>query len=579
MTKNENINILRNNPLYFGPSLEMECEEKVNWKSMWGRVLLFVNETDIIKLLHIEKETAYFSSNVKVIGSYNLPLYLYFDRVKFEQLISKTDISDLCKIYRVVWIIGKADLEKFFLRRDVIFPEYIIENSGSDIQNLIKKIYDNRTDINEKKKECLREYYTNNADLIRKRMKEGRGKILFPRYSYEPGRFQKFYELMKKEMEKIGYEIVIHKEEASVFSTNEIELLDEERPDAVFLINKCRSGEIWSGEAFEAKDFEGLYYINWLQDRMPNMMNNYFANNLQERDLIFSYFEFNYLKGYGYKYENIIDGGIQPVSEEMFRVRSLSEEEQQKYECDICMAGDVMTTERLIVHADTVLSKYLNREEVILVLEKMVDLTEDLFDSQTGDYYISEKMLCDARDDLQRKLGCSDTVAAVIFRVFFDARYMMLRRLIMKQIADTYMYKIYYYSTEDLEIPGIKYQGFLTDEEEMSKAYQAARVVMQICPNVTMSQRITEALFSGSVILANKMDAGEDVCRYERYLEEGEGVYFFKNKEELLERLDYLVNNEEERKIIARKGTKKAMETLTTQSIAKVLADGLKEHI
>lgn len=580
MTRNHNICALENKSLYFGPRLVKDNPVLENWQDKRGSSFLIANNTDIVELLEIEKKTNPHGIMHKTFAFRAVPLYLYYDTPNFERLISEKDITRLCEIYRIVWIIGKENLRKFFSRSDVIFPNFIIEDDDKkNITTFMHIMLENRKREYDSRKLSLIKYYQENAENIKTKIENNTAKFLFPRYTYEPTRFKAFYDIVKIQLENLGYQVVINMEDDTIYNKSEVDLLYIERPDAVFLINKFRTGEIWSGELFRAEEFDGLYYINWLQDRIASAFSKFFPQKLRKRDVLFSLFDFNYLKQFGYKKNNIIDNGIQMVSDTVFKQRGLSKEDLEKYECDICFAGLVMTSEQMFAHIYHLLQGQINENDIIIVLEKAIDLVENIYDADSGNYIIQENMLYNIRDELHEKIRCSEQVSSIIFRTLIDIRYLSLRSLILQQLASTNKYKIYYYGESDIKIPGIIYRGYLSDEKELSKAFQASKVSLSICPNATMSQRIIETLLSGGLALVYKMPDDEDVCNCNKYLKEGEGICYFRNKNELIKQLDYLINDKKSRENIIEKGQTRILETLTAENIIKNMILELKSLI
>ena len=75
------------------------------------------------------------------------------------------------------------------------------------------------------------------------------------------------------------------------------------------------------------------------------------------------------------------------------------------------------------------------------------------------------------------------------------------------------------------------------------------------------------------------MDDESDMSNIQGYLEEGEGICFFRSKQELFRICDMVLENQELKESITDKGYKKAVETLTTDAIFNSFIDELSKKI
>lgn len=576
----KNISLLQKKKLYYGPSMDTLKKNRQKSEEFWkisenadtgkiskGMPVLFVNERNLHSILEAYQK----------IGNAYVPLYLYYDCDFFCELMRSQDICLLMKIEAIVIVVGRDAFYSLFSAYEVVYPKVYFGDKGDFLFREIENFARRREELICSMKMELEVYYWKNFQEIADRIKEKTATICVLKNTFEPGKFQKFYKQFQKVAENMGYRVVICEEEKVVFRMPEIVNLYRYRPDMVFQIDKQRSGDTFLGEALDIKNMEALVYVNWIQDIHPAVLSPNYAKKLKERDFVFSIFEKEVLEEYQFPDKNVIYGGIMAVDEEEFAISSITPEEHEKYDCDICFAGSVIGKggEEFICAS---LDPYLKTEQVDKVVDSLFEMLDNLYDAESGRYAICGEQVQKPIRQLQNELGFDDDVKLHIYRVFVVMRYEVLRFLILKQLARSGRYKINFYGATDPEIEGIHFCGFVANEE-LAKAMQCAKMTLQINPDTTMNQRIAESLLSHTMVMVYQMKREDDMSSVMPYLQEGEGISFFDSREELLKKCDYFLTDSRVREAVAECGYQKVREKMTVDTVYGHLLEKVREKL
>jgi len=93
--------------------------------------------------------------------------------------------------------------------------------------------------------------------------------------------------------------------------------------------------------------------------------------------------------------------------------------------------------------------------------------------------------------------------------------------------------------------------------DELADVYNSSKINLHIGTISSSHQRVFEIISSGGFLLVMKFPQDKDCHPLENDLKEGEGYIFFEGKKDLYNKIDYYLNNEDERIKIIKKGQKK----------------------
>ena len=545
-----------------------------------GAVPLLINVNNITAILESERKSDPYAGQLeqKTDGIYMLPFYLYFDEEKFVKFLQHNDISELCR-YRIVIIVGLEEFESFFCQFDVIHPTVLLGERKEFFLDQLEKISSEKRKIYGELFSTVSCYYRENGKEIKQRILDGSARICILKNYFEPPRFKSLYAQLKKSLEKIGYSVEICNEQGPVFRTNEIVNVYKLCPDIVFEIDKTRNGGFFSGEPVYLRSMDNLIFINWLQDMYPESWEAEYVKELKVNDYVFAAFDKAVLSRCGYLDENVIYKGIMPAEEDGFTEQFITKEEHERYDCDVCVCGTVMDEEIMAQYIYEGLSPYLSGEQIDKFCDMLMEILNNIYDPVTQKYKTDLNRIYDYTERLKNDFQCSAEARLAIFRMFIITRFNTMRKLVMKHLAEQKKYRIIYYGTKDVGIEGVDFGGYIFDRRQFSKALRCSKICMQINSDMTMNQRVLESLLSRTIVLVYKIREEDDMNNISQYLDDMEGICYFENKKDLIEKCDLLLNDHHARETIVQRGYQKVRETLMPDHIFSHMMEELKRKI
>lgn len=587
----KNLTLLSMKELFFAPDslhpatdsdVSVEQEDNVcNLEDITSKqIILLTNEQNLQKIMEIERRNDPYLGRMN--GKANipmLPLYLYYDETPFSSFMTKENLRSLYEHYRIVIIVGMKAFREFFMEMASLLPSLVLGNKEQEITLELQYIQQQKNIILNKMIEDVLVYYKQEENNIKKRIADKTPRVCVLKNSYEPPRFQGLYQQMKDSLERAGCQVNIVNERGPVFQTTEFVNIYHYRPDIIFQINKSRNGRTYLGHPLNLEHLPQLFYINWVQDIHPAVLNQEYARTLGDNDYIFTLFDKHVMERYGFEHKHVIYGGIMPADRKHFHTHAISPAEHERYDCDICFVGSIMTDAAVANFIYQSLKSHLTEDKINLVADSLFTMLERIYDSNTGKYHITAEALDENVSRLQEELELNDEARLNVYRVFSVVRYNSLRKLILLQLAATGKYKITLYSANDINIPGVNYGGFLDDPVELSKAMQCSKIIMQINPDATMNQRVAEGLLSHTMILVFDIMGQSDMSSIHPYLQAEEGICYFQTKQELLMQCDFLLEDDAKREEVAEKGYRKASELLSTDAVFTGLLEKLRQKL
>ena len=115
--------------------------------------------------------------------------------------------------------------------------------------------------------------------------------------------------------------------------------------------------------------------------------------------------------------------------------------------------------------------------------------------------------------------------------------------------------------------------GIAENGEKLSKIYQASKIVVGNNVLTTSAARAWETMLSGGFYISNYIPEEEDAVDIRKIIEVGNEVVMFYNRDDLMEKLHYYLEHEEERKAMIERGRKAALNTMTYDILMKRVLD------
>lgn len=485
-----------------------------------------------------------------------LPVYFIYDEEYWNLILQMVNFQEFIKSARAVFLIGERAVAGYFKQGMNLVPEKILyRQSGVKYYTLIQKITEERG-INLKKiQEQNADYYKENASNILADIKGKKIRILFCTSRFTTV-LQYHTRACMRAAARLGHEtrFLIEDDDISRVTNEEVcRQIAEFKPHIVFVLDTFR---------FQTNmGWNGMVCVSWLQDPMPVIMDKKTPDKLLARDIVISHFTtWRIFKEIGY--QDVIDAPI-PADSHVYQPYQLTEEEANKYQCDICFVCHASNVEEYI---DLISSRVPPEwKERIYVLCKGY---QNYVYQEGIPFYSLEEFMAFVDGVLKEKYQITAN-KGIISHIANDM-YTLINQRIYRQclvdwLLDAGYTNIKLWGNGWVNTP--KYaeyaMGAAENGETLSKIYQASKIVLGNNIMTTAAARAWEAMLSGAFYMSNYIPPNEDVTDIRKIIKEQEEVVMFYDREDMLTKVGYYLQHEDERRKMAEIGRNAALERMT----------------
>ncbi len=349
-----------------------------------------------------------------------------------------------------------------------------------------------------------------------------------------------------------------------VYERDIIQYIKRFKPDIIFNIDHFR---------FEYSVIpKEIIWITWVQDPLPEIMDKETPLKLIDRDFVMNHFiTWKKFKEVGYQVKCFMDAAI-PADSHMYRPLCLNEE-YEKYACDICF---VCHASNVDVHIVGVLEKVPEKlkEDVCVIYKGYQD-----YAYETGNIFYSEK---EFKEYIEGILSFRYNIALIqeIINYLAEDMYSNFNQRVYRQVLVDWILdagftnvKLWGSGWREEERYEKYAMGIAENGEKLSKIYQASKIVVGNNVLTTSAARAWETMLSGGFYISNYIPEEEDAVDIRKIIEVGKEVVMFYNRDDLMEKLHYYLEHEEERKAMIERGRKAALNTMTYDILMKRVLD------
>ena len=504
------------------------------------------------------------------------PIYLIYTPEDIEVLLQVADIPDIVSRDCFVFVIGNEGVEKCFSDLFIQVPQFLFSLSSTELvfEDKINEVVQKRTGELEEKVRQLDEYYGSDDNGLEGRIREKRPRILFWTSRFT-ATLQYHVRDSMDAAKRAGCECYYLIEPASakrITREKQVDVLLSFKPDVIFDVDHMRFENDYT-------IYPRIIYVTWIQDPLPVLIDPATRDRLQKRDILLNHLinEKEVVDIYG----DILVDAPTPANSHIYKPYELTEKEKEEYGADICFVCHASDVEAYI---DKVLSEYgqMTDDEVIL------GIIRDIFsnyrkEAQKGNFFFSRKEFADFIVEQFRlkgyELGAENVDAlADEMEKWYNQR--LFRQILVDWMIEAGVTSIKLWGNGWKSSP--KYTKFAMgpaqNGEVLSKIYQASKVVMGNNIRTTGAARAWESMLSGAFYLSNYIPEENDICDIRKMIPEG-SFEMFRSKEELIDKLSFYLENDEERQKMAEKGRKAALETMTFDALMDKLLRIMPEYL
>ena len=304
--------------------------------------------------------------------------------------------------------------------------------------------------------------------------------------------------------EEMGWEVKILACERSCTKWLMSKTINEFKPDLFIFINHLRS---------ESPDRypKNMMFISWIQDSLDSI-NKYevasYWNELTKdnnKDLLIGYT--GQIKKYGYDESKLVKN-LMHVNANIFKKYELSEEEKERFECDIMFASNCGDPTEYIVEKRI----FTQFENYKFSLESLMDLHNHLWklyrdDKTCTSYELLEFEMSKVKQfwDTYTTLN-EDQKDLVLQTIFWRLNDIIYRYVVIDKIISNGKYRLHLYGKRWCHHPVYKEysKGNLEHGAELSKGYQAAKWALQLNSREIEHQRLFEIQYSSGNALCRE---------------------------------------------------------------------------
>lgn len=514
------------------------------------------------------------SGKTDVFMDMDIPVYMVYDEDYWKLLIQLYDLEALLKKNRVVFLVGEESVREYFMEDGVLFPDgYILNGYEKKYRELIDSIRKELEQGAISQSTANAEHYFKNKNRIIDNIKSGKPRILFL-----TSRFTTILQYHARDCrmaaERLGCETTLLKERDGIHRLKKGDIIKEIykfKPDIIFCMDHFR----FEHGAIPPE----LVWICWVQDPMKYIMDKDTPAKLLDRDFVMNHFTtWKKFREVGYSEQALIESPV-PASSSLYRPYRLSEKEIQDYGCDICMVCHASDADG---HIADIIKQFPNdiRDAIYSIYKGY-----QKYVYETGEIFYSEDMF---REYIKGALaqhyhmvfetGALNYISNDMY-TWFNQR--VFRQAMVDWILDAGFTNIKLWGNGWKDNARYKdyAMGPAENGETLSKIYQASKIVLGNNVMTTSAARAWETMLSGGFYMSNYIPEEEDVTDIRRIIEVGKDVIMFYDKEDLLQKIEYYLDHEEERQLMIERGREAALERMTFDITMKRTLDEVAKRL
>jgi hypothetical protein len=505
-----------------------------------------------------------------------VPMYLAFDEVCWMLFIQLYDLEALMDKNRIVFLVGEQGVYDYLHEDMTLWPHWLTKEAYSSYGVILRQLESEIVGESEQNRKEVESYYQTNVRQICERIKAQTPRIMFYTSRFTTA-LQYHIRDCRQAAERLGCETELMIEPDGLHRKDRAygaKMLAQFKPDIVFCIDHFR---------FEIEDElcfpkEGIW-VAWIQDPMPDIINKETPAKLTRNDFIMNHFStWKKIQDVGYPKDRVMDAPI-PANQYIYQPYALSAEEKEKYSCDICMVCHAADVDG---HIDEVCRSFPKEwEEPIYAVYK--GYQQYAIESGTIFYGkdVFEQYL---QGVFRQKFGVVLNKGPLNFLA--EDMYMWFNQTVYRQALADWLIAAGY---TNLKLWG---NGWLKDKKYvnyamgpaengivLSKILRSSKIVLGNNVNVTGSARAWETMLSGVFYMSNDVPMEEDAVDIRKMMAEGENLVMFHSRQDLLDKVAFYLSHEDERKQMAEKGRKFALEHMTYDGLMKKTLQFLSEKI
>lgn len=542
-------------------------------EQLYTESFLLCNFNNFANIASLAKSIKYFVS-AYFFGE-RKALYVYYENLEQFLLMLQTtvDMETMAEDSLIFFVGREALLAYDYL--GINSSEQIIGNNLDELtkESLFKDIVDSDQKRWQEYEHLISEnnrWYQDNNVAIQERIRSKNPKIMFLSTKTRTYFFDK---ILAKYFLDLGLEVKVQVEDTPFYKLfmmckiskmQMIRDIHKFKPDIIFTMLGERTKHIIPQE---------IYWLVLISDDLGRFKNKEWIKTLSTRDYFLDgFYRRKLLQNFGYSAGRVITfEQTPPFSENVYYKHFLSGAEKEQYGADIIFVVNTMTYDELKLRAKNLIATWLGEEQSQQEAEKIVTTVYDgtragiIFKQQQIEYYV--ELLCSkiSLEDNKKERFSLD------WKNFLEVvAYQSFRHKIADWLVDNGYTNLKLYGKGWSEIEKFTPYAYANTHDETPKIYQAAKININPSIWTPIAGRTIECFMCGGFML-NYIPDEEDINNHPSVLD-NEPI-FFRDKKELLKKIDDYLLNDKEREAIAENCRSKILERNNSkQLIEKILS-------
>ena len=487
----------------------------------------------------------------------NIPMYLVYDKLYWLLFLQLQDVTAFIESKRMVFLVGEKAFREYLSDTQVIMPNRVQDEKYANYIQALSEVTVIKYQYYNQGLEKIHQYYFGNKEMIDEHIKSGKPKILFM-----TSRFTTVLQYHTRDCMEAAQtlgcetELVIAPDgirRVTDFYT--VERLAEFKPDIIFCIDHFR---------YEHLDIPSeIIWITWVQDPLSHIMDKVTPGKLTDRDFIMNHLiTWKKFFDVGYPQKLLIDAPI-PANQHIYKPYQLTDKEKEEYACDICFVCHASDVDSHIVEElrkypqelwDAIAAIYKGYQSFVYETGKMFYCLESF------EEYIKGCLAQNYQIELRKK--SLEYITNDMYQ-WFNQR--VFRQALVDWILDAGFTNIKLWGNgwSDNEKYREYAMGPAENGETLSKIYQASKIVIGNNVQTTAAARAWESMLSGAFYMSNYIPIEADAVDIRKIVKVDEDVIMFYDREDLLEKIHFYLENENERQKMIERGRKVTLEKMT----------------
>ncbi|MGN0349348.1 MAG: glycosyltransferase [Roseburia sp.] len=486
----------------------------------------------------------------------NLPVYLVFDRIYWELFAQLYDIQTLLETKRVVFLVGIQSLQNWFSNMQTIFPTRIYCGSVNPLHGAVMtQIIDVSYEKMQQQMQEVEIYYRTCLGEIHGRIRKQTPRVMVCTCRFTTALQYHARDCMEA-AKRLGCDVRYLIEEDGLHRIENRYIIDaiaQFKPDIVLTLDHFR---------YEYPRVpKEIVWLTWIQDPMPHIMDRSTPGRLTGRDIVLSHFT-GWKKFDDIGYRDVVAAPI-PANAMIYKPYLLTEEEEERYSCDVCLVCHAADVDRHIAEQLEEIPDSL-KESVCAIYKGY-----EAYVRETGElFYVEDEFALYIQGALEQHYQIMLPKEALEYlaedmRLYFNQR--VYRQVLVDWILEAGFRNIRLWGNgwSDIEKYVDYAMGAAQNGETLAKIYQASKIVIGNNVTTTSAARAWETMLSGGFYMSNYIPPEADITDIRKIVEVGKDVVMFHGREDLVEKLQYYLTHEEERQEMIKRGREAALKTMT----------------